>query len=186
MPFLGEELWKNLPGHEGVGTVMTQAYPRAGEFPDDADVLRAVGHLQEAIVAVRRIRAEKNLPGKVPLNGVNAGALTDLFVGQEAALKGLANLVVTTGARPAQAAVVVVAGEELWVDLAGVLDTSKERERLGREIEKLDKSIGFLEARLGNEDFVAKAPPHLLAKSRAELQGERDKRQSLQAALAAL
>jgi len=186
MPFLGEELWRNLPGHESVGTVMTQAYPRAAEFPDDADVLRSVGHLQEAIVAVRRIRAEKNLPGKVPLNGVNAGALTDLFVGQEAALKGLANLVVTTGARPAQAAVVVVAGEELWVDLAGVLDTSKERERLGREIEKLDKSIGFLEARLGNEDFVAKAPPHLLAKSRAELQGERDKRQSLQAALAAL
>ena len=54
------------------------------------------------------------------------------------------------------------------------------------EIEKLDKSIAFLEARLGNESFVSKAPPHLLEKSRAELQGERDKRASLDAALRAV
>ena len=186
MPFFGEELWRELPGNEHAGTGMIQPYPRAGDFPGDPAVLREVGYLQEAIIAVRRIRSEKNLASKVPLVAVNAGVLTGMYAGQAAALKALANVSVTTGERPAQAAVVVVAGEELWVNLEGVLDTSKERERLEKEIEKLDKSISFLQSRLGNEAFVAKAPPHLLAKSRAELQGEVDKRASLQAALLAL
>ncbi|MSP56197.1 MAG: valine--tRNA ligase [Myxococcales bacterium] len=189
-PFFGEELWRNLPGHEapdsGAGTVMLAAYPRGDDFPEDPVALAEIARVQDAIIAVRRIRSEKNLSPKIGLTAFNGGALTAAFASQAAALRDLANVVVATGERPAQAAVVVVAGEELWIDLAGVLDTSKERERLTREIERLDKSIQFLEARLGNEAFVAKAPPHLLDKSRAELAGEIDKRASLRGALAAV
>ena len=184
MPFFGEELWRNLPGTEGTG--MTAPFPKAAEFPQDPEVLVEIARLQEAIVAVRRIRSEKGLAPRVPLVAKNTGVLTAAFAGQASALKDLASVSVVTGERPAQAAVVVVAGEELWIDLEGVLDTGKERERLTREIEKADKSIGFLESRLGNEAFVSKAPPHLLAKSRGELQAEKDKRASLVAALGAL
>ena len=190
MPFFSEELWRNLPGHDQPGstsgTVMTAAYPKDGDFAEEPEVLTAIATLQEAIVAVRRIRSEKNLSPKVGLVAANAGTLTGLFAGQASALRDLANVTVVTGPRPEQAAVVVVAGHELWINLDGVLDTGKERERLTKEIEKLNKSISFLEGRLSNEAFVSKAPPHLLEKSRGELQGEKDKRLSLEAALKAL
>ncbi len=194
MPFFGEELWRNLPGNAEAGSVMVANFPKRAEFDHAraADgVARqgapdAIAALQEAISAVRRLRADKGLAAKIPLTATNAGALTTLFAGHSAALRDLANVTIAPGARPDQAAVLVIAGEEVYVDLSGVLDSGKERERLTREIEKLDKSIAFLEARLGNEAFVSKAPPQLLAKTRGELAGEVDKRASLTAALAAL
>ncbi len=184
-PFFAEELWQKLPGTSG--SVVTQAYPRATDFVSDPAALAEVALLQEAIVAVRRIRAEKEIAPRVPLRVVTNEALAGALAPHASALRDLGGVTIEVGDAPASgSATDVVGGHEIHVVLEGVLDVAKERERLTREIEKTKKSAAFLAGRLGNEAFVAKAPPQLLEKSRKELQDDQDKLASLEKALAAL
>ncbi len=182
MPFLAEELWQNLPGSEG--SVVTAAYPRARDFPEADATLDEVALLQEAIVAVRRVRAEKELSGKVPLELVSRGL--GALPRYHAVLEDLANVTVVSGDKPEAAATVVILGIEGWIPLAGVLDLDKERERLGGQIAKAQKSVDFLRGLLGNEGFVGKAKPELLAGRRAELAADEAKLTTLTTALTAL
>ncbi|MGF1482821.1 MAG: valine--tRNA ligase [Opitutales bacterium] len=64
----------------------------------------------------------------------------------------------------------------LYLDLASAIDTDAEKARLERELAKLDKGIQSGNAKLGNEKFLTKAPPEVVAQARAsleELQGKR-------------
>jgi valyl-tRNA synthetase len=54
----------------------------------------------------------------------------------------------------------------LALPLEGVIDFAAERTRLGKELEKVAKDIGVIEARLGNAGFVAKAPEEVLEEAR--------------------
>ena len=58
----------------------------------------------------------------------------------------------------ASARAVLAGGAEVAVPLAGLIDFAQERARLAREKEKLQKEAAKLEAQLGNNDFVARAP----------------------------
>jgi valyl-tRNA synthetase len=58
---------------------------------------------------------------------------------------------------------------EVFIPLDSILDTEKEKKRIRKQIEKLSKDIDVLKKRLGNEKFVQKAPPHILAESRSSL-----------------
>ena len=182
MPFLGEELWKNLPGTSG--SVMKAPFPKASDFAVDERSLAEVTLVQEAIVAVRRIRAEKEISMRVPLRIVSTGLAT---LGEyAAALDDLANATWERGERPPACATAVVGGEELWIPMEGVLDTGKERERLTAAIDKAEKSRSFYAARLDNAEFVGKAPEKLLAVTRQGLADDEEKLGKLRAALAAL
>ena len=55
--------------------------------------------------------------------------------------------------------------------LAGLVDLDKERDKLGKELEQLDKQLGALRGRLGNAGFTSRAPA-------AVVEGERDKERS--------
>jgi valyl-tRNA synthetase len=68
----------------------------------------------------------------------------------------------------------------------GVVDLGKEREKLGKQREKLDQQISGLAGKLGNEGFVAKAPPDVVARERARLEDLQRQLESLDAALRAL
>ena len=184
MPFLAEELWRNLPGT--TGSVITAPFPTAAEFPADAAALADVARLQEVIVTVRRIRSEKEIAPKVPLTAHAGEALVQPLAAHAAALRDLANVTLVVGGR-VEGAAAVVGGHELFVALGeDVIDPVKERERLTRDLEKVKKSVGFYESRLGNEAFVAKAPEKLLADSRASLAADRERLAMIEAALAAL
>jgi valyl-tRNA synthetase len=65
------------------------------------------------------------------------------------------------------------------VPLAGLIDVSAERARLTKEIERKQQELSRIEAKLANENFVAKAPEAVVAK-------EKDKADEAAAALGAL
>ncbi|HWE03286.1 MAG TPA: valine--tRNA ligase [Tepidisphaeraceae bacterium] len=60
-----------------------------------------------------------------------------------------------------------VAGYEIFV--TGLIDPNAEKTRLAKEIETKEKSVSSMKARLGNEAYIAKAPPHLVQQSRDQL-----------------
>ncbi|MBM4367920.1 MAG: valine--tRNA ligase [Deltaproteobacteria bacterium] len=182
MPFLAEELWRNLPG--STGSVIHAPFPRPADFPAADATLDEVALLQEAIVAVRRVRAEKELSPRVALQLVSRGL--GAITGYTAVLDDLANVSVVEGDKPRACATVVVRGVEAWVPLEGILDLEKEKARLQGLLAKSQKSADFLRARLGNEGFVQRAKPELIEQTRTELAEEDAKIATLAAAIDAL
>lgn len=72
--------------------------------------------------------------------------------------------------RPADSmSTVLAAGLEVYVPIAGLADLAVERRRLSKERDELAGHIARLEGKLGNEGFVAKAPPDVIARERARL-----------------
>ncbi len=182
MPFLTEEIWRALPHTEG--TVMVQAFPKAAEFPDDPAALAEVAALQEAITAVRRIRAEMDIAPKVPMKAsIPDAGLFGLLDRHAKAFSDLAGVTERrAGGRDGICATAVVRGKDLFLPLEGVIDIDAEKERLGREIGKSDKDIVALERRL-NPGFRAKAPADVVADFDAKLVAARERKERLVEAL---
>jgi valyl-tRNA synthetase len=68
----------------------------------------------------------------------------------------------------------------------GVIDTEKERDRLQRDLKKVEKELGAVEKKLGNPSFVERAPEAVVEKSRLDASQLREKRERLEAALNSL
>jgi valyl-tRNA synthetase len=62
-------------------------------------------------------------------------------------------------------------GIGLGLPLADVIDLAQERARLDKELKRLEAAIKSIDAKLGNESFVAKAPPEVVEEQR-ERRGE--------------
>jgi valyl-tRNA synthetase len=81
---------------------------------------------------------------------------------------------------------VVGADIEVVVPLAGLVDIEAEKKRIEKEIGKTDKEIAGEERRLGNPDFVARAPAEVVDEVRARLDEMKIRRQRLAEAVEAL
>ena len=172
MPFITEEIWQNvapLAGCSGA-TIMLQPWPEAGEYPRDPDAETDIAWLQGVIVAVRTIRGEAQLgPGKM-LNVLirNASPEDQMRLLEHAALlKKLARLesidTVPTDTELPPVLSALHKHLEVLVPMAGVVDLDDERDRLTRELGKQQKELARLEAKLGNANFLDRAPEEVVA-----------------------
>jgi len=163
-----------LAGKSG-DTISTQSFPqpRADGICDIA--LGDIAWLQEAILAVRRLRADLSVAPSKPISLIAVDAkesdrqrLTQF----SAYLKFLAKVEQVSFADedPAQSAVAVVGGHlKLFLPMAGLIDFEAEKARLQKEMAKLDVEIEKLSGKLSNSGFVDKAPPALVEKEQARL-----------------
>jgi valyl-tRNA synthetase len=168
MPFITEELWQRLTVNTAgrPKSIALAAYPEYEAAFDDREAEEQVDVLQRIITAVRNLRAEMNVAPKTALDGI-LFAHTDSVahvVGERAdALLRLANvkLTVEKGAAPSGGAMVHESGFDLLLRLpegeAKVL-----RERLTKQLEPLEKALNSCRRQLGDEQFVAKAPAHVV------------------------
>ncbi|HET6612871.1 MAG TPA: hypothetical protein VFG83_12815, partial [Kofleriaceae bacterium] len=87
----------------------------------------------------------------------------------------------------AQAARLVVGADiDITMPLSGLIDIAAERARLEKDIARTDKEIAFIEKKLANDKFVARAPAAVVEKERARLADETERRARLVEALGAL
>jgi valyl-tRNA synthetase len=171
MPFVTEELARALTGVE---TITLGPWP--AERPGDVDPQAEAGmaDLQEAIVALRRFRAEHRVPTASRPRLVVVAADDDqaaLFRAEADSLRRLARLeTVEVGSAPPVPTAKLLAGRaELYLPLEGLLDLDEERARLDRELAALDVERTRAEAKLANPAFVEKAPANVVAKARERL-----------------
>ena len=175
-PFVTEELWSRTEsGHDG--QLIEASWP---EFPDhaiDAAAGEEIGWLVRLISAIRSARAELNVPPAARLTllhqGAGAATIERLAAHGEriatlARIDGIAALVgAAPGGEAPQGSARIVVGEATFVlPLADVIDVSQESGRLAKQIEKLDGEIAKIEAKLGNAQFTAKAPEHVIEEQR--------------------
>ena len=78
---------------------------------------------------------------------------------------------ISPDAEPPPSAIQIVGALKILVPLAGLIDKSAELERLDKEITKLDKEVQRVNGKLANPAFLANAPPEVVDKERAKVEG---------------
>ncbi|MCA9533402.1 MAG: valine--tRNA ligase [Myxococcales bacterium] len=199
MPFITEEIWQRVPraGVAAGETIMLARYPQAGtdSLRDEASE-RELAVVQEFVVAARSIRAEYDLPRKQGIaihwcaDDAEKVATIETARSLIEALAG-ATLTQEEAAKvddPHQhftlAAAFVLPG--LRGVVPGVIDPVKERERLTRQLTKVEKELGTLEKKLTNEKFLGGAPAEVVEQTKRDAAELREKRDQMSGAIARL
>lgn len=192
IPFITESIWLEVAPLLGNDkpTIMNQSYPASAEFPIDEEADNSVEWLKGVIVGIRNIRGEANIkPGKtINLLFQSVSAAADgrdraLADATDAVLKRLAKIDridwLEPTAEPPPNALALVGDLKVMVPLAGLIDVAAERARLTKEVARKADELARVEGKLGNANFIAKAPEAVVAK-------ERQKAEQAQAALLTL
>jgi valyl-tRNA synthetase len=179
MPFITEEIWHaEYDGKPPLKSIALASYPAADEGQIDLGAETEMAILQDLIVSVRNLRAELKVEPKVKVP-------IEVFAhepGIRAMLeKNLGSVLLD---RPANVEKVTFVESSL-ASLPGARSTSRfdvhaiyekkidiaaERERLTKELDKIEKQLASAQARLGNEQFLSKAPPHVVEGLRKQVE----------------
>ncbi|WP_108398818.1 valine--tRNA ligase [Devosia submarina] len=189
MPFVTEELWAETgkfgPARDNM--LVLSDWPNVAGL-EDAEADAELNWLIDVITNVRSVRSEMNVPAsaKLPLVVVGAGDQTlARLVAGTSLITRLARLdsISPQSAIPGESAQFVV-GEATWaLPLAEFIDIPTERARLEKEIGKLDGEIAGIDKKLGNEQFVAKAPEEVIEEQKARREAAIDRRTRIAEAL---
>jgi valyl-tRNA synthetase len=138
----------------------------AEEFSDPAAEAE-IGWVVDLVTAIRSVRAEMNIPPATltPLVLANASAETrERAPRWNDVVKRMARLsdVSFADRAPEGAVQLLVRGEVAALPLKGVIDFSAEKARLDKELAKAEADIKRVDAKLGNERFVANAPEEIV------------------------
>ncbi|MDN4037513.1 valine--tRNA ligase [Massilia sp. YIM B02443] len=172
IPFVTEALWQSiapLAGKTG-DTIMLQPYPIADESLIDVEAEAWMEQFKALTDATRNLRGEMSLSPsvRVPLI-VEPGNEADranmaVFAPYIQLLGKLAEVQIVDALPESPAAVSIVGTTKLMLKVE--IDVAAERERLSKEIARLQGEIAKANGKLSNESFVARAPAAVVAQEK--------------------
>ncbi len=171
IPFITEELWQTvapLAGRQGE-TIMRAPYPKAQPERIDEAAERDVALAKEVVNAGRNLRSEAKVPPKDRIPFYIVGQPSTTTASAVISLVRVVDLRVVDEL-PASDSPVAVAGPHRLMPHIEV-DPVAERERIGKEVARLEGEIAKAKAKLGNESFVARAPAKVVEQERERLAG---------------
>ena len=172
IPFITEELWQKvapLAGKSGA-SIMCQPYPSANPAAIDPQAIENINLLKEMINACRTLRSEMNLSPalKVPLLAAgNQQTLTDYSPYLLSLVKLSGIEIFQDGLPDAGAPVSLVRDFKLMLKIE--IDIEAERERLTKEITRLEAEIAKAQTKLSNPSFVERAPASVVIQEKDRL-----------------
>jgi len=187
MPFVTEAIWecinqvapeRGLPSPiKSPQFVMTAAWPDAISTHHDESIERQFAEFQEVVGAIRKIRASQNIPPRenVPVSIRCSDSSLQLLEPMVSYFESLAGAEIieigpTAKAFETDAPLALTAIDiEVHVDLEKFIDVEAELARLEKLKSQLEKQIAGKQNKLGNENFVSRAPEDVVAKERATL-----------------
>jgi valyl-tRNA synthetase len=173
VPFITEALWQRLPARTPGEFMIRASWPVASSLAD-ARAAASFDRVRDAVVALRQIRADYNLPPGKTIDAVIVSDASTAAAYREASttIGWLARATVHVADRaPSDAAAhaVLSAGSAISVPLAGLIDIEKECARLRQELVAFEKQLASLERRLADPKFTARAPAHVVEGERSKL-----------------
>ncbi|RKY93189.1 MAG: valine--tRNA ligase, partial [Ignavibacteriae bacterium] len=170
MPFVTEELWQLIKERKEGESISTSAYPQLDNALIKPQAESEMETVQSIVTAIRNIRGEMNIPPGKKINLVIKSS--EVSAHQIDYIKKLAKVDETSvGAdveKPKAAASAIVKNMELYIPLEGLIDLDKERERLEKEIKRLEGSLIGIEKKLANVKFVNNAPKEVVEKEKTK------------------
>jgi valyl-tRNA synthetase len=181
IPYITEEIWQLLPYREAE-SVMIAPFPQAEREWIDPEVERKMATLQQLISAIRTIRSEMNIPPHKPARALIRAedrGIKKLVEENSVFFRELAGVsefeVGPEVERLEDAPRVILEGAEVFVPLEGLIDVTKERARLERELEGIQRELARSLHKLEDERFLKRAPQEIVEKERAKAQELRER-----------
>ena len=169
MPFITEEIWQTLP-HDGE-SIMISAWPEydpAHSFEaEEAEMER----IMTAVRAIRNRRAEMNVPPSRKAKVYIATAYKPAFEHGSVFMQRLASaseVEVADSFELDGAVCIVTADAKIYIPMGELVDLAAEKARLNKELAAVEKDLAFVNGKLSNENFVAKAPAAVVEAQREQ------------------
>jgi len=185
MPFITEELWHALSPRKEKETIMLQRMPLAESY--DAGTIADFAMAEEAVVAVRAIRQQKNISPKEQLKLRIYGDFPADVLPAVIKLANISAVEYADGTASAGAEIpFMVRTVKMSVPAEGLVDTAKEREKLEADLKYQEEFLAIVRKKLSNEKFVNGAPEKVVAAERKKEADALSKIESIKASLASL
>lgn len=202
IPFLTEEVWQLLAtvaGERGISgttaaceSVCIADWPEAEGMHQDPAIEEQFAKFQAVLGSLREVRKAQNISYKDPIefsircDDATARLLAPMqpYFTQMAKATGV---VFGPKVEPFEISANRPLGDiDVFVDIADFIDVKAEKKRLISEQEKLAKFVKAIEGKLGNKNFVDRAPAEVVEQERAKLQEAQSQITTIEASLAKL
>ncbi|MFH1744645.1 MAG: valine--tRNA ligase [bacterium] len=176
MPFVAEVIWKNLDK----SNLIVEKWPVTlkGKFNGNDFEL-----IKEIISSIRNARSENKIePAKKIKAVIYAGDKTDLVKEQSELIKklrtGIEELEIRSAGDEIADAINIAVGN-IRIFLIGAVDKEKEKVRIKKDIDNLEKVINKLKNKLANQEFLDKAPKNIIERERKNLKEREEELKNL-------
>ncbi|HEY4244244.1 MAG TPA: class I tRNA ligase family protein, partial [Kofleriaceae bacterium] len=186
-PYVSEEIWQKLPKPTQLpASLMITVFPKATER--DAEAESEMETIQEVVRNCRMMKQTYGIsPAQTVKVAINATTHQALLERYKAFVERMARVDASFGPwQHGSARVVISSGLEVSMPIEGLVDPTVEKGRISKDLAKAEKEVGGLEKKLGNADFVARAPEDVVAEQRERLVEEQARCQRLRDAIATL
>ena len=170
MPFVTEELWQLIKERVEGESISTTVFPKVKKELINPRADREMETVENIVTALRNIRGEMNIPPSKRINvllkskEVNERQIDYIKkLAKVEDLKAGENIT-----KPKASASAIVKTAEIYVPLEGLIDLDVERQRLQKEITRLEGSLAGIEKKLSNQKFVNGAPAEVVERERAK------------------
>ncbi|HWE88107.1 MAG TPA: valine--tRNA ligase [Pseudonocardiaceae bacterium] len=185
-PFITETLWTTLTGGE---SLVIADWPKPSGAIADDEAANRIESVRKLVTEIRRFRSEQGLRPSQRVAAQLSGACCAGLTPHEAAIRALARLDDPGESFTASASLDVglTTGKvTVRLDLSGAIDVAAERKRLAKDLAAAEKELGQCQAKLGNPNFLSRAPADVVAKIEQRRDAATAETARLNAQLAAL
>ena len=174
MPFITEEIYTHLINDDE--SIMISKWPEYKEEYNFSAEEEQMNLIMSAIKNIRNIRAEMNVPPSKKAKTIFVASKAEdqeiLKAGKVffERLASSSEVLVKSDKKdiPSDAVASMLPGVEIYIPLEDLIDIEKELERLEKEKVNLQKELDRVNAKLGNQGFVAKAPANVIEEEKAK------------------
>jgi valyl-tRNA synthetase len=170
MPFLTEELWQLTNERKEGESISVSEFPAADKKMINESAEKEMDFVKDIITAIRNIRGEMNIAPSKKVNAmIKSGSVKDHQVDYIKKLAKVEEIKIDSNLTKPKASVSAVINEcEIYIPLEGLIDLDVERQKLQKEITRLEGSLAGIGKKLSNEKFVANAAPEVVEKERTK------------------
>lgn len=177
MPFITEEIWHLICERKDNSSISVELLDTPDHSLISNDIEGKFSHLQMIVEEIRSLRSQTSIPPskKLPVTIIAKDeAMLSVITEQSSTIASLARCsqidASKDGEKPNTALASVVREVEVCVDIGGEIDLDKEKERLNKEIKRLEGNIKGSEKKLSNEKFLNNAPEKVVSYEKEKLE----------------
>ncbi|MDM7997602.1 MAG: valine--tRNA ligase [Acidobacteriota bacterium] len=186
MPFITEEIWQKIP-HDG-RSIMMQDFPAPRPVRENPDAAQRMQDLMDLVGEMRGLRAEMNIDPKRALDAmllIRDAGNRNLVMENVSKIRSLARLNRIEFSEALSGGLLRGVSKlgEFGLDVHDAINVDAERERLNKEIGRVNDEIEKILKKINSPDFIARAPEEIVNDNRARHSELRERLKKLESSL---
>ncbi len=188
MPYITEELYTAIGEREDGAMLINTAWPDLSSDLENEDAANTMNWLIRLISEIRSVRSDMNVPAgaKIPmlLKGASKETIANIDSYKDIIQKMARIDTIDETNEPPKGAIQSVVDEmAIILPIADIIDLDAERERLQKQINKLEQDIKKISQQLDNKRFIDNAPEEIVAEKKTQKEEAENTRKKLSQAL---